>query len=213
MSERFNWKKWCKLTVFIMFSMNPRYLTLLTLSVAGLGVLISLRIEVGKAQVPTPDSNLGEVINTDPGRKLLGPQPTTPPDSLPTPPPHVPAKRQPMILEEQEQLKQKVQQEEKGISIKVSGPETKGSTIYVGKTAIKLPPDAYVEHIIVHGECIVNLPCPQFPLYIIRRGNSTGAISMGSHSIIAENVAPGEAGAFNFLKDKLPVDLIVPSRL
>ncbi len=193
--------------------MNPRYLTLLTLSVAGLGVLISLRTGVSKAQVPNPASNLGQVINTDPGRKLLGPQPPAPPGSFPTPPPHVPAKRQPMTLEEEEQLRQKVGQEGRWIPVKVSGPETKGSTIYVGKTAIKLPPDAYVEHIIVHGECIINLPCPQFPLYIIRRGNSTGAISLGSRSIIAENIASGEAGAFNFLKDKLPVDLIVPSRL
>lgn len=192
--------------------MNLRRLVLLILSGAGLGVLSAFSSGGSKAQVPNPASNLGQVVNTDPGRILHGPQPLAPSGAIPTVPPHIPAQRQPMTLKEQGHLRQKVEQGGKWIPIKVSGPETKGSTIYIGETAIKLPPDAYVEHFIAHGECIINSPCPRFPLYVIRRGNSTSAISLGSGRIIAENIAPGEAGAFNFLKDKLPVDSVSPSQ-
>jgi hypothetical protein len=189
-----------------------RFFPLLSLPVAGLAVLSSLSSRVSKAQELNPAFDLGQVVNTDPGRRLLGPQPPAPPGAVPPPPSHIPAQRQPLVLEEQEELRQEVQQEGKGIPIKVSGPETKGSTIYVDKAVIKLPSDAYVEHFIVHGECMVNSLCPQFPLYIIRRGNSTSEISLGSGSIIAETIAPGEAGAFNFLKDKLSVDSVSPSQ-
>lgn len=174
-----------------------------------LGVVIVLNAGRIEAQTPGFDDGVIDkeprpVKNDLPATDRTVPHGKPPPDSVPTPPPHVPAKREPMTLEEQEQLRQKVEQEGRWIPIKVSGPETKGSTIYVGNKKVQLPADAYIEHYISFGSCIPCYPCPQFPLYIIRRGDSRSEISLRSRSIIAESIAPGEEGTFDFLRKSLP---------
>jgi hypothetical protein len=67
---------------------------------------------------------------------------------------------------------------------------------------VKLPPDAYIAaHIIEIFDC--GNPCPETPIYEIRRGASFLAISERSGRIITERIAPGESGAFDFLKEAL----------
>lgn len=114
-----------------------------------LGVVIVLNAGRIEAQTPGFDDGVIDkeprpVKNDLPATDRTVPHGKPPPDSVPTPPPHVPAKREPMTLEEQEQLRQKVEQEGRWIPIKVSGPETKGSTIYVGNKKVQLPADAYL---------------------------------------------------------------------
>jgi hypothetical protein len=69
--------------------------------------------------------------------------------------------------------------------------------------AVRLPPDAYVEHFTVSVHCVVGRPCPQTPIYELRRGNSTIAVSAPTGAVVEERPAPGEERAFDFLREAL----------
>lgn len=89
----------------------------------------------------------------------------------------------------------------RGYEVALSGPATKGSTIFIAGRKVQLPPDAYVESWIVSGFC--EGPCPELPLYVLKRGNSKISVSARSGTLGEEKVAPGEADAFDFLKEAL----------
>jgi hypothetical protein len=80
-----------------------------------------------------------------------------------------------------------------------SGTQTAGTRIRIDGRDVQLPPDAYVERFIQDGLCAPGRPCPEAPIYILRRGNSTISISMNSGKVNQESLAPGEASAFDFL--------------
>lgn len=86
--------------------------------------------------------------------------------------------------------------------IRVSGPETMGTTIFIAGRLIKLPADAYVFARADEVLCIAGDPCPATPLIGIARGGSKISVS-GSGEIVFEEVATGEEGAFDFLKEAL----------
>lgn len=86
-----------------------------------------------------------------------------------------------------------------GQSVSVSGPSTRGSVIQIQGKSVQLPPDAYVSRYITSGLCAATRSCPELPMYELRRGNSTLAVSAPSGAKVEEQIAPGEAGAFDFL--------------
>ncbi len=89
------------------------------------------------------------------------------------------------------------------VSYSVSGPTTKGMTITIANKKIKLPDDAYIKHYATEGIVSPGKTGPETPLYVIARGNSIIVIPKGSGKIYSETIAPGEEGAFNFLKEAL----------
>jgi hypothetical protein len=80
-----------------------------------------------------------------------------------------------------------------------TGPTTCGAEIAVGDWKVQLPPDAYIEHLIISVNCEVGQPCPETPYYSLRRGRSTVGVSIRSGARFGEEIAPGEEGAFDFL--------------
>ena len=84
---------------------------------------------------------------------------------------------------------------------------------------IVLPTDVHFDGYIMHVLCVVGIPCPETPLVAIGRGKSGISIIDRTGVIWREEIAPGEEGAFDFLKlalgiglsptdlDTLPVDL------
>jgi hypothetical protein len=86
-------------------------------------------------------------------------------------------------------------------------PSKRGGTIGVGSLnyaprSIDLPADACwirIESV----SCKPPGPCPQTPLYSIRRGHSAIVISAGNGRVESEDLAPGEEQAFRFLNAAL----------
>lgn len=128
------------------------------------------------------------------------------PVSTPRPPIVTPAPRppEPRTLEESRQIREKLQREEgnSGRLVPASGPETRGIVIHVAGKPIQLPPDAWIEREITFIQCALGEPCPQAPLYELRRGSSRIVISVPSGDWGHERIAPGEEGAFDFIKGK-----------
>lgn len=85
----------------------------------------------------------------------------------------------------------------------IQGPATKGMTITIKGKKVKLPNDAYIEYYVTEGIPSPGAKMPELPILIIARGNSRIDISKGSGTINRETIAPGEEGAFNFLKEAL----------
>ena len=97
------------------------------------------------------------------------------------------------------------------------GPETAGSVLTVAGLQIQLPDDAYIhqivnlvvclgESVVVVGEIAVeetDLCPPQTPYYDLARGDSTVRVVEQTGRVFGETIAPGEEGAFNFLKEAL----------
>ena len=162
-----------------------RFALLVALSVSGAIALTTLKNQVGEAQ--TPDIN-------------LSPVPTPPmPTSFPFPnngtfkisPNRVYIPAPP----EANQL----------IRNNNTGPEGKGKQVRVAGIDVQLPPDAYVEYTIVDGfpcpPATQGVSCAEIPFYWLRRGNSRIGVEMKSGTMFREQIAPGEEGAFDFLKD------------
>ena len=132
------------------------------------------------------------------------PSPSTPPVATPPPPAHTPpSERPPMTKEEEEQARAKAIQGARGQVIIVSGPATRGSIVRIAGLEIQLPSDAFVDRYVVDILCIAGRPCPEVPIYELKRGNSTLAVSAPSGAIVEEDTANGEEGAFDFLKEVL----------
>ena len=70
---------------------------------------------------------------------------------------------------------------------------------------ILLPPDAYIKHYINLVDCVAGEPCPEIPFYVIERGNSTISATARTGKVTGEDIAPGEEGAFDFLKAALGI--------
>ena len=86
----------------------------------------------------------------------------------------------------------------------VTGPSTKGSLIIVANKDIQLPDDAYVAHYIITVTCLANGPkCPETPMYVLTRGNSTIHVSIPSGTIVEEKIGEGDQDPFKFLKEIL----------
>jgi hypothetical protein len=66
---------------------------------------------------------------------------------------------------------------------------------------VPFPPDAY-DGIVVDVLC-AGPGCPELPLYSIRRGNSSTTVNPKTGALGPEVLAPGEEGAFTFLKEAL----------
>lgn len=87
-----------------------------------------------------------------------------------------------------------------GKIVDASGPSTRGAEITVGGNKIKLPPDAFIEGVIVDIMCIED-PCPETPVLVLQRGNSKIWISEPTGEIIQRVISQGEENAFDFLRE------------
>ena len=67
---------------------------------------------------------------------------------------------------------------------------------------MRLPPDAFVEFLIEEVLCVFveGVSCPETPIIVLERWSSTIAVSVNSGKVVEEAIAPGEEGAFDFLK-------------
>ncbi|GEM_PF-5676105 len=63
---------------------------------------------------------------------------------------------------------------------------------------------AFVEHLITSVSCLAGQTCPETPIYVIKRGNSSISVSVPTGTIIQEEIADGEEEIFDFLKEALP---------
>jgi hypothetical protein len=83
------------------------------------------------------------------------------------------------------------------------GPQTRGATIHVAGRIVQLPPDAYVSAYEPYVQCITGRPCPDAPIYELRREAASLRIEAQSGNIIEEDMVPGDTGAFDFLREAL----------
>ena len=130
------------------------------------------------------------------------PLPDIPP--LPTPQASKPIPRPTLTFEQVTEIRRAEEREGGGVHTKISGPETAGKLLLIAGKEVKLPPDAYVTAYVAHVLCIVGRPCPETPIYVIKRNSSTIEISIPSGTVIKKDVAPDDEGAFDFLKGVLP---------
>lgn len=90
-----------------------------------------------------------------------------------------------------------------------TGPGTRGSKVFVGSKLIQLPADAYVDKFISAPElfktddCPAGKGCPQTPVFGIVRGKSRIEYSAFNGELLKEQIAPGEANAFDFIRSYL----------
>jgi hypothetical protein len=111
-----------------------------------------------------------------------------------------------MTAAEVEEWVQKMLEENRnngGFDIITVGPTTKGCNISVAGKIIKLPDDAWVESRADRIECTMGYSCPKTPFYTIARGDSRIEVDY-SGKIWSEEIAQGNEGAFDFLKEALP---------
>lgn len=95
---------------------------------------------------------------------------------------------------------------ENGARIVNSAQATRGKPITIAGRTVQLPPDAYVAGVASHVSCMYPsdpVKCPKPPHYEIVRGNSSMWIATTSGQIISENLAPGDARAFDFIREAL----------
>lgn len=87
--------------------------------------------------------------------------------------------------------------------ISVSGPETAGSVIVINNRRVRLPSDAYVDAYFVTVDCIPMTPCPDPPVYVIRRGNAEIVVEERTGRVWRKE---GPDSAFDFLQGVLRED-------
>lgn len=63
--------------------------------------------------------------------------------------------------------------ERDGRLLHLSGPKTMGKSIVISDQSVQLPADAFVEYFFTEFECDLGTPCPEVPVYRIKRGPST----------------------------------------
>ncbi len=78
----------------------------------------------------------------------------------------------------------------------------RGQLLRIAGHFVQLPPDAYVNPEAAGPTCVPDLPCAG-PTYRIVRGGSSASVSVTSGAILSEEIAPGEEGAFDFLRQVL----------
>jgi hypothetical protein len=87
-----------------------------------------------------------------------------------------------------------------GTTIYSSGPETRGTVIGVAGRLVQLPPDAYIANSVAFIQCY-EPGCPEAPYYVLRRGESSVGVSRRTGYVFGAEIAPGEEGAFDFLRE------------
>ena len=75
--------------------------------------------------------------------------------------------------------------------------------ILVAGRNVQLPQDAYVSSYEPYAECTAGQPCPDPPIYELRRGAASLRIEAKSGAVIEETIVPGDAGVFDFVHDAL----------
>ena len=75
------------------------------------------------------------------------------------------------------------------------------TTKEVAGKKIAIPSDARVFAWLSEAGCFSQSPCPVAPIYGIKRSNSIISVEAQTGRILTETLAPGEEGAFNFLKE------------
>ena len=139
------------------------------------------------------------------------PTPTRTPTPTPTPPPKLTREQMQPTQEERAKMSKALEDSyarsgkppDTSTHYVISGPTTKGMTIPIAGKQIKLPDDAYVEHYVIVGTASPGKVPPPTPYFVIARSNSRVIVPTGSGKIYSETIAPGEEGAFNFLKEAL----------
>jgi len=71
---------------------------------------------------------------------------------------------------------------------------------------IELPADVEVDRRIGEILCVQGTPCPidELPFIILRRGESRADVSEKTGRIVFEKIAPGDEGAFAFIREAFP---------
>ncbi len=152
---------------------------------------------------------IGNTVNnvTDAEPRRATPQVVLAPTPLPTAPVQpTPTPMPPMTVEEELKWRERIYAEAEARgdrSIRLDGPHTAGSQIQIAGKAIQLPADAFVAAHIAFVSWPPGQPPPQTPIVAIQRKNSFIWVSEPSGVVVDEVVAPGEEGAFDFLKAAL----------
>lgn len=82
----------------------------------------------------------------------------------------------------------------------MTGPETAGQVIRVAGKDVQLPPDVYVDQFVISVSCMAEAPCPQAPIYVLRRGPSTIAVEVVTGRVVDRRTDPGhDEQDFGFL--------------
>ncbi len=119
---------------------------------------------------------------------------TPSPPQLPTPTPHDTA-----TFEEVKALTEAMARETRQVKC-VGGP------VKLAGRLIQLPDDAY-EASWGWGTCYGDMPCPKNPVTTIARGASEVTVG-GDGKVWSAVLAPGEAGAFDFLQEALKAPIV-----
>ena len=83
------------------------------------------------------------------------------------------------------------------------GPYSVGSRVSLGNRSIQLPNDVYVDAVVNSGLCVVGQPCSQGRVYVLRHGESVVTVEERTGRILYEQLATGDEGAFDFLRQAL----------
>ena len=155
-----------------------------TVAVVGAALIIGLGLGIPAA------------LGSGPFRVAPPPPPlsTPSPPQLPTPTPHDPA-----TFEEVKALTEAMARETRQVK-NVGGP------VKLAGRLIQLPDDAY-EASWSWGDCAGSMPCPKNPVITIARGASKVTVG-GDGKVWSAELAPGEAGAFDFLKEALKAPIV-----
>jgi hypothetical protein len=97
----------------------------------------------------------------------------------------------------------KIFRESGATPVYATGPQTAGAEIVISGKRVKLPLDATLDGVIVElfGTCTPS-PCPQTPIYTIKRGKSLVWASVDG-TLDESLIAPGEDSLFDFLRNAL----------
>lgn len=136
---------------------------------------------------------------------LAGGSPATSvqPSMTPPPPPPPPFSGMPGAVPPPTQSDVK----ENGVEVLLAGPQTSGAEITIAGKTIKLPEDAQLGGLVVDVLAVQGATDPMadhLPLIIIQRGSSTVYVGLNDGVFVYGSLAPGEEGAFDFLKESFP---------
>ncbi len=81
------------------------------------------------------------------------------------------------------------------------GPQTCGALIQVAGRTVQLPPNACVTAYEAYVQCTAGQPCPDPPIYELRRGAASLRIEARSGTIIEQTIVPGDTSAFDFVRE------------
>jgi hypothetical protein len=80
-------------------------------------------------------------------------------------------------------------------------PQTCGALIQVTGRTAQLPPDACVTAYEAYVQCTAGQPCPDPPIYELRRGAASLRFEARSGTVTEQTIVPGDTGAFDFVRE------------